>query len=106
MLYSSIEMPGRAYTPETLPTETLNEILQGCRYSEDYLANKHGDTFMLWGRAIAAPGVHDQLLCDQLEKECKNLRRKITMNVNKMYKTRAELDRRFLQELRAPRIRN
>jgi len=93
-------MPGRAYIPAEHTTETLNEILLGCRYSEDYLANKHGDTFMLWSRAIAAPGGLDQLLCDQLEKECKNLRRKITMNVKKMYKTRAELDRRFLQELR------
>jgi hypothetical protein len=100
MLYYSIEMPGRAYIPAEHSTETLNEILLGCRYSEDYLANKHGDTFMFWGRASREG---NQELCDKFEKECRTLKCKITKNINKMYKTRAELGRRDMEILRINR---
>lgn len=97
VLFISIEMPGRAFTPAALPTDQLRTIVESCREAEETLANSHGDAFMLWGRANREG---NQALSDQLEKECKSLRRKQTMNVNKMYKAQNELCRRDIQSLR------
>jgi 3'-phosphoadenosine 5'-phosphosulfate sulfotransferase len=75
----------------------LRNIVIACREAEDTLANRHGDAFMLWGRASHEG---NQTLCDQLEKECISLRRRQTMNTNKLYKVQNELCRRDIQSLR------
>jgi hypothetical protein len=91
-------MPGRPFAPSALATEELRKIVAACRESEDTLANKHGDVFMLWGRA-SRDG--NQTLCDQFEKECISIRRRQTMNTNKLYKAQNELCRRECQEIAA-----
>jgi len=97
LLFISIEMPGRPFTPAILATDELRNIVVACREAENTLANAHGDAFMLWGLANRNG---NQPLSDQLERECKTLRRKQTMNVNKMYKAQNELCRRDIQSLR------
>ena len=89
-------MPGRAFTPSALPTEELRTIVAACRQAEDTLANKHGDIFMLWGRA-SRDG--NQVMCDKFESECISLRRRQTMNTNKLYKAQNELCRREIQAI-------
>lgn len=87
-------MPGRAFT--ALPTPQLRTIIAACREAEDTLANKNSDAFILWGRA-SRDGNQD--MCDKLESECISLRRRQTMNTNKLYKTQNELCRRDIQAI-------
>jgi len=91
-------MPGRAFNPAILPTEELRNIVEACREAEHTLANKHGDAFMFWGRASREG---NDTMCNKFEKDCISLRRRQTMNINKLYKAQNELCRRECREIDA-----
>ena len=91
-------MPGRAFIPSALPTETLRELHNTLQHDELRLMQEHEVDMDLWGELIKNNA--SQSAIDRAEYACDNSIRRQRRVYNKIAKIRAEIFIRDQRELR------